>query len=70
MENFKLESGEQMTNYEYDCIQKQLSDLIQKYKDKHKFCNTSEKEAYAEAVLACKSVLSHYNPNNNNGGTL
>ena len=59
-----------MTGYEYDRIQKQLSDLIQKYKDKHKFSHTSEKEAYAEAVLACKSVLSHYNPGKNEGGTL
>lgn len=50
----------------YTNIQNDLSNLLKnvKYKEnsKYKLLNQAERDAYTQAVLACKSIVSHYNP--------
>lgn len=49
-----------MTNQEYERIQKDLDNVMKNMK--YKGLSSLERWAYREAVLACKSALSHYNP--------
>lgn len=49
-----------MTKQEYKNIQKDLDNILKNMK--HKNLSSLEKQVYTEAVLACKSSLSHYNP--------
>lgn len=51
-----------MEQYEYDRIQADLSKLIGKYRKARYSFTTREWDAYEQAVLACKSVLSNFNP--------
>lgn len=53
---------DKMTSYEYQKIQKDLSYLMNPEVLKHKWYNAKERDIYKQAVLACKSVLSKYNP--------
>lgn len=59
-----------MTEQEYNNIQRELSDLVDKYKRKNiassKYC-----DVYKEAILHCKSVLSNHKPKDKEyGGSL
>lgn len=47
-----------MTNYEYEKLQTELSQLLNT--EKYKQLKNKDKEIYKQAVLACKSVVSHY----------
>ena len=47
-----------MTNYEYEKLQAELSQLLNT--EKYKQLKNKDKEIYKRAVLACKSVVSHY----------
>lgn len=49
---------ERMTNYEYEKLQAELSQLLNT--EKYKRMTSKNKEIYRQAVLACKSVVSHY----------
>lgn len=51
---------------EYEQIQKDLSHLMERDVMRHKNLNKRERDTYKQAVLACKSVISKYNPNNIN----
>ena len=51
-----------MTSEEYKRIQSDLSDLL--YKMQYKILTGKRAEGYKMAVLACKSVLSNFNPDN------
>lgn len=50
----------------YAKIQNDLSHLLDvikhKENNKYKHFNQAERDAYKQAVLACKSVVSNYNP--------
>jgi hypothetical protein len=50
----------QMTKQEYERIQKDLDNIMKDMK--HMSLSSLERWAYKEAVLACKSALSNYNP--------
>lgn len=56
-----------MSQETYAKIQNDLSHLLDviKYKEnnKYKHFNQNERDAYKQAVLACKSVVSNYKPN-------
>lgn len=47
-----------MTNYKYEKLQTELSQLLNT--EKYKQLKNKDKEVYKQAVLACKSVASHY----------
>lgn len=47
---------------EYGGLQEQLSNLIKKFPQKHRYHTEAQKDGYKEAVLACKSVLKRLNP--------
>lgn len=47
-----------MTNYEYEKLQAELSQLLKTENYKH--MTSKDKDVYKQAVLACKSVVSHY----------
>lgn len=47
-----------MTNYEYEKLQTELSQLLNT--EKYKQMKGKDKDIYKQAVLACKSVVSHY----------
>lgn len=47
-----------MINYEYEKLQTELSQLLNT--EKYKQLKNKDKEVYKQAVLACKSVVSHY----------
>ena len=49
-----------MTTQEYERIQKDLDNIMKDMK--HMSLSSLERWAYKEAVLACKSALSNYNP--------
>ena len=52
-----------MTKYEYNQIQRDLDYLLENPYGKYsQMMNSKYKERYRMAVLACKSVLSNYNP--------
>lgn len=52
-----------MTKSEYDQIQRDLDYLLKNPYGKYsKMTDSKYKERYRQAVLACKSVLSNYNP--------
>ncbi|MGN1113472.1 MAG: hypothetical protein ACI4RP_09725 [Acutalibacteraceae bacterium] len=51
-----------MTSEEYQKIQKDLSHLLEPEVLRWKYYNADEMNVYKNAVLACKSVLSKYNP--------
>lgn len=51
-----------MTSEEYQKIQNDLSHLMETEVLEHKWYNAKERKIYKESVLACKSVLSKYNP--------
>ena len=52
-----------MTEREYDAIQYDLSKLLKKVRGGRGRAHGRREEAYEEGVLACKSVISRYNPN-------
>lgn len=52
-----------MTQETYERLQIDLSNLLQNMK--YKNLSAREKEGYEKAVLACKSIVSNYNPNKN-----
>lgn len=54
-----------MTKWEYDNIQSNLSALLDKMQ--YKQLTGKRAEGYEQAVLACKSVLSQYNPSTKGG---
>lgn len=47
-----------MINYEYEKLQVELSQLLNT--EKYKQMKSKDKDIYKQAVLACKSVVSHY----------
>lgn len=47
-----------MTNKTYEKLQAELSQLLNTEKYKH--MTRKDKDVYKQAVLACKSVVSHY----------
>jgi hypothetical protein len=47
-----------MTNYEYEKLQAELSQLLKT--ENYKRMTSKNKDVYKQAVLACKSVVSHY----------
>lgn len=50
-----------MTNETYEKLQTELSQLLNT--EKYKQLKNKDKEIYKQAVLACKSVISHYKTN-------
>ncbi len=54
-----------MTHQEYNAIQR---DLMHHHDKAQKMpMTTRERDAYQKAVLACKSILSNYNPDRSKG---
>ena len=53
-----------MTTEEYEKIQAALDKHLERYKC-YSMDTKKQREAYEHAVLACKSVLSRYNPERN-----
>ena len=53
-----------MTTEEYEKIQAALDKHLERYKRYSRDTN-KQREVYERAVLACKSVLSRYNPERN-----
>lgn len=51
-----------MTAQEYETIQRELTALHDNDRKLRYQYNSRERQAYRDAVLACKSVLSRYNP--------
>lgn len=51
-----------MTTQEYQKIQKELSHLMEPEVLRQKWYSAKEMDVYKKSVLACKSVLSKYNP--------
>lgn len=51
-----------MNSEEYQKIQNDLSHLMEPEVLGGKYYNANERAVYQKAVLACKSVLSKYNP--------
>lgn len=49
-----------MTNETYEKLQAELSQLLDA--EKYKRMKSKDKDVYKQAVLACKSVVSHYAP--------
>ena len=49
---------ERMTNKTYEKLQAELSQLFNT--EKYKRMKSKDKDVYKQAVLACKSVVSHY----------
>lgn len=47
-----------MTNETYEKLQAELSQLLNT--EKYKRMTSKNKDVYKQAVLACKSVVSHY----------
>lgn len=56
-----------MTPSEYQSIQQALTDLMENDRKLRYSFNSKERQAYKTAVLACKSVLSSYNPEKKGG---
>lgn len=52
---------EKMTNEIYEKLQVELSQLLNT--EKYKQMTSKNKDVYKQAVLACKSVVSHYKAN-------
>lgn len=50
-----------MTIEEYQQIQEALDKHLERYK-RYSMATNKQREVYEQAVLACKSVLSKYNP--------
>ena len=50
-----------MTNETYEKLQAELSQLLNT--EKYKRMTSKNKDVYKQAVLACKSVVSHYKEN-------
>lgn len=50
-----------MTTEEYEQIQAALDKHLERYK-RYSMDTNKQREIYERAVLACKSVLSRYNP--------
>lgn len=50
-----------MTNTTYEKLQAELSQLLNT--EKYKQMKSKDKDIYKQAVLACKSVVSHYKAN-------
>ena len=50
-----------MTNETYEKLQAELSQLLNT--EKYKRMTSKDKDVYKQAVLACKSVVSHYKTN-------
>lgn len=55
--------GKKMTKQEYESIQYNLSLLLNEMKKKQIYGKRAE--GYEQAVLACKSLLSNYDPSKN-----
>ena len=53
-----------MTTEEYEKIQAALDKHLERYKC-YSMDTSKQREVYVRAVLACKSVLSRYNPERN-----
>ena len=53
-----------MTVEEYQQIQEALDKHLERYK-RYSMDTNKQREVYERAVLACKSVLSRYNPERN-----
>lgn len=51
-----------MSPQEYRAIQQELTKLAENNRKLVYQYSSRERQAYQDAVLACKSVLSHYNP--------
>ena len=50
--------AKRMTNETYEKLQAELSQLLNT--EKYKRMTSKNKDVYKQAVLACKSVVSHY----------